>query len=48
MFIDAVIMLIFTVITFILAYDKNDFNRKDGIILVSLFIIYMIYIIMRN
>ncbi|RAP45037.1 MAG: sodium:proton exchanger [Methanosphaera sp. rholeuAM6] len=48
MFIDAVIMIIFTVITFILAYDKNDFNRKDGIILVSLFIIYMIYIIIRN
>lgn len=48
MFIDAIIMIIFTIITFILAYDKNDFNRKDGIILVSLFIIYMIYIILRN
>ena len=48
MLIDAVIMIIFTIITFILAYDKSDFNRKDGIILVSLFIVYMIYIILRN
>lgn len=48
MLIDTVIMVVMLVITYILAYDKNDFNRKDGIILVALFIIYMIYIILRN
>ena len=46
MVIDTIIMILALVITYILAYDKKDFNRKDGIILVSLFIVYMIYIIM--
>lgn len=48
MFIDTLIMLVFIVITYILAYDKHDFNKKDGIILMVLFVIYMIYIILRN
>ena len=48
MFIDTLIMVIVVIITYILAYDKKDFNRKDGIILMALFIIYMIYIILRN
>ncbi|RAP43758.1 calcium/sodium antiporter [uncultured Methanosphaera sp.] len=48
MVIDTIIMILALVITYILAYDKKDFNRKDGIILLSLFIVYMIYIIMRN
>ena len=48
MVIDTIIMILALVITYILAYDKKDFNRKDGIILVSLFIVYMIYIIIRN
>lgn len=48
MFIDTLIMIIVAVITYILAYDKKDFNRKDGLILIALFVIYMIYIILRN
>lgn len=48
MLIDCVIMIIVMIITYILAYDKNDFNRKDGLILVGLFIVYMAYIIIRN
>lgn len=48
MFIDALIMIVMVIITYILAYDKSDFNRKDGIILVGLFIVYMAYIIIRN
>lgn len=48
MFIDTLIMIIIVIITYILAYDKNDFNRKDGLILLGLFIVYMIYIILRN
>lgn len=45
---DAVVMIIVLIITFILAYDKNDFNKKDGIILLIIFIVYMAYIIARN
>ena len=48
MVIDTIKMILALIITYILAYDKKDFNRKDGIILVSLFIVYMIYIIIRN
>ena len=48
MFIDTLIMIVIVIITYILAYDKSDFNRKDGIILVGLFIVYMAYIIIRN
>ncbi|RAP51835.1 MAG: sodium:proton exchanger [Methanosphaera sp. rholeuAM270] len=48
MFIDTAIMTVIIAITFVLAYDKYDFNKKDGIILLALFIIYMIYIILRN
>lgn len=48
MVIDTIIMILALIITYILAYDKKDFNRKDGIILVSLFIVYIIYIIIRN
>lgn len=48
MFIDTLIMVVMVIITYILAYDKHDFNRKDGVILVGLFIVYMIYIIIRN
>jgi cation:H+ antiporter len=45
---DTILMIVIVVITYALAYDKYDFNKKDGIILVSLFVIYMIYIILRN
>lgn len=45
---DTIIMIILMGISYILAYDKNDFNKKDGIILVVMFIIYMIFIILRN
>lgn len=48
MFYDTLLMIVFVIITYILAYDKKDFNKKDGLILVGLFIVYMIYIILRN
>ncbi|WP_198923174.1 sodium:calcium antiporter [Methanosphaera sp. WGK6] len=47
MVIDTIIMLVVVIITYLLAYDR-DFDRKDGLIMVTLFIIYMIYIIIRN
>ena len=48
MIIDTVVMIVLLGISFVLAYDKQDFNRKDGIILLAVFIIYMIFIILRN
>jgi cation:H+ antiporter len=48
MFYDTLLMIVFAIITFILAYDKQDFNKKDGLILVGMFIVYMVYIILRN
>lgn len=48
MVIDTIIMVVVCVITYILAIDKSDFNRKDGLILIALFVVYMIYIILRN
>ncbi len=48
MIFDITIMTIITLITFYLAKDKSDFNRRDGMILFGMFIIYMIFIILRN
>ncbi|RAP53219.1 MAG: sodium:proton exchanger [Methanosphaera sp. rholeuAM130] len=48
MLIDTVVMIVLLGISYILAYDKQDFNRKDGIILLAIFIVYMIFIIIRN
>ncbi|MCD7781981.1 MAG: calcium/sodium antiporter [Methanosphaera sp.] len=45
---DCIIMLGFIIVAYILAYDKHDFNRKDGIILLALYVLYMIFIIIRN
>jgi cation:H+ antiporter len=48
MLIDTVVMIVLLGISYILAYDKQDFNKKDGIILLAIFIVYMIFIIIRN
>ena len=48
MFYDTILMIVFVIITYVLAYDKQDFNKKDGLILVGLFIVYTVYIILRN
>ena len=48
MIIDSIVLVFVSILTFILAYDKKDFNKKDGLILVGTFIVYMIYIIIRN
>jgi cation:H+ antiporter len=48
MLIDTVVMIVLLGISYLLAYDKQDFNKKDGIILLAIFIVYMIFIIIRN
>ncbi|MBO7718551.1 MAG: calcium/sodium antiporter [Methanosphaera sp.] len=48
MLIDTVVMIVLLGISYVLAYDKQDFNKKDGIILLAIFIVYMMFIIIRN
>ncbi len=48
MFTDTLIMIIVIIISYVLAYDKHEFDRKDGLILLGLFIVYSAYIIIRN
>ena len=45
---DTIVMIVLLGISYILAYDKQDFNKKDGAILLAIFIVYMIFIILRN
>ena len=48
MFTDTLIMLVIIIISYVLAYDQSEFDRKDGLILLGLFIVYTAYIIIRN
>lgn len=48
MLVDAIVMIVLLGISYVLAYDKQDFNKKDGIILLAIFIVYMMFIIIRN
>lgn len=48
MFTDTLIMIVVIIISYVLAYDKHEFDRKDGLILLGLFIVYSAYIIIRN
>lgn len=48
MLVDTVVMIVLLGISYVLAYDKQDFNKKDGIILLAIFIVYMMFIIIRN
>jgi len=48
MLIDVVFMVIVTVICFIFGKTQDKFDKKEGIILVALFIVYMAFAILRN
>lgn len=48
MLIDVVFMVIVTVICFIFGKTQDKFDKKEGAILVILFVIYMIFAILRN
>ena len=48
MLIDVVFMIIVTIICFIFGKTQDKFDKKEGIILVLLFIIYMAFAILRN
>ncbi len=46
--VDLLLLLIITVICFVYGKFKSEYNRKIGIILVLMFILYMAFIILRN
>ena len=48
MLIDVVFMLFVTVLCFIFGKTQEKYDKKEGIILVSLFVIYMAFAILRN
>ncbi len=48
MLIDVIFMVIVTIICFIFGKTQDKFDKKEGAILVALFIIYMIFAILRN
>jgi cation:H+ antiporter len=47
-FIDMIIMLIATVITYLFAVSKKQVNRFEGIILILTYVVYIIFIIIRQ
>lgn len=46
--VDLCLMLFITVLTYIFARTQNKFDKKEGILLLVIFIIYMAFVIMRN
>lgn len=48
MLIDVVLMILVTILCFIFGKTQEKYDKKEGIILVALFIIYMAFAIMRN
>ncbi|MBP3791462.1 MAG: calcium/sodium antiporter [Methanobrevibacter sp.] len=48
MIIDVVFMIVVTIICFIFGKTQDKYDKKEGIILIALFIAYMIFAIMRN
>jgi cation:H+ antiporter len=48
MLIDTVIMIAVTVLCFIFGKTQDKYDKKEGVILIALFIGYMAFAIMRN
>lgn len=48
MIIDLGLMIFVTILCFIFGKTHNKFDRKEGIILLGLFILYMAFVILRN
>lgn len=48
MLFDVVLMIIVTILCFIFAKTQDKYDKKEGIILVALFVIYMAFAILRN
>lgn len=48
MLVDICLMVFITILCLVFGKTQNKFDKKEGIILVGLFILYMIFIILRN
>lgn len=46
--IDIFVLIAFTVIVWILSYRNKQLNKKDGMIMIALYVIYVVYICMRS
>lgn len=45
--IDIIVLIAVTLIIWFFAWSKNEINRKEGIAMLALYVIYMVYIIVR-
>ena len=45
--IDIAVLIVFSVIGWIMAWTKRELNRKEGIIMLLLYAVYVVYICMR-
>ena len=45
--IDIVILIVFSVIVWIMAWTKKELDRKEGILMVLLYAAYVVYICIR-
>ncbi|MBQ9025399.1 MAG: sodium:calcium antiporter, partial [Methanobrevibacter sp.] len=48
MLMDIILMIIVTLLCFIFAKTQDKYDKKEGFILVALFILYMAFAILRN
>ena len=48
MIVDLALMIFVTILCFIFGKTQNKFDKKEGIILLGLFILYMAFVIIRN
>ena len=48
MLIDVALMLVVTILFFIFGKTQDKYDKKEGFVLVALFIAYMAFAIMRN
>ncbi len=45
--IDILVLIVFSILVWILAWTKQELNKKEGISMLALYVVYMVYICMR-
>ncbi|RDC49839.1 sodium:calcium antiporter, partial [Acinetobacter sp. RIT592] len=48
LFLDICIMIIVTIVAYIFAIRKKDISKFEGIVLIGSYILYMIYVVLKN
>ena len=46
-FIDIIILAVVSVIVYMFIQHKKDINKKEGIIMIAMYIVYIVYVVMR-